>query len=91
MKYLELDLKGENFQVIEKDQLALIYGGDLGAALKYYRESAGLTERELALKMNITPAALSNYERNKRRPDLEFIKDISNQLHFSVDKLLENI
>ncbi|API71217.1 MULTISPECIES: helix-turn-helix domain-containing protein [Leuconostoc] len=79
------------YDIVETEQLQKIYGGDLGEALKYYRQAAGLTARELSRKMNITPAALSNYENNKRRPDLEFVRDVAHQLDLSIDTLLESM
>lgn len=42
------------YDIVETEQLQKIYGGDLGEALKYYRQAAGLTARELSRKMNIT-------------------------------------
>ncbi|KAA8369465.1 helix-turn-helix transcriptional regulator [Leuconostoc carnosum] len=91
MKDINKILDDWNCDGITLKKLALIHGGDLGATLKCYRQSAGLTARELARQMNITPATLSNYENNKRRPDLEFIRDVSQQLHFSADTLLKKI
>lgn len=91
MKNIKTILNNSHYDGITNEKLALIQGGDLGTALRQYRQTAGLTAHELALQMNITPATLSNYENNKRRPDLEFIRDISQQLDFSADSLLKKL
>ena len=39
--------------------------------LQYLREKAGMSQRELAAKLNLSSAAVSNYEKGVRVPDLQ--------------------
>lgn len=39
--------------------------------LQYLREKSGMSQRELAAKLNLSSAAVSNYEKGVRVPDLQ--------------------
>ena len=39
--------------------------------LKYYRESRGMSQKELAKALNLSPSTVSMYEVGKRTPDFE--------------------
>lgn len=56
--------------------------------LKYYRLKKGLTKRELAERLNISPMAISNYENGKRKPDMELIKKMAMVLGVRVSDFL---
>lgn len=45
--------------------------GTFGRRLKKARSAAGLTQRELGDKINVTAQAISQYEQDKRRPGFE--------------------
>jgi transcriptional regulator with XRE-family HTH domain len=59
-----------------------------GDILKELRLDAGLTQEDLALKLNITRAVLSKYELNINEPSLEFLSIVSDFFNVSVDYLL---
>ena len=42
----------------------------LGQVLKYQRETLGLTQRELALKLEVKPSHVAYLEKDRRRPSL---------------------
>lgn len=60
----------------------------LGKRLKQLRNSAGLTQKELANKMNISPSAVSMYEAGRRDPDTETLVKFSKFFNVTTDYLL---
>lgn len=60
----------------------------LGDNLKLLLEQHGMTQKELAHELDITPAALGNYIRNIREPDYNTLIRISDFFHVSIDFLL---
>ena len=48
----------------------------------------GLTQREIAKKLYITEAAVSQYLKGKRGGDLNFLENIKREIIASVDRLL---
>lgn len=61
----------------------------IGNQIKYYRELYKYTQTELAQKLGISFQALSNYENNRREPNIALIKKICNIFEISTDELLE--
>ena len=61
----------------------------IGKRIQRARESAGISQGELAAKMGLTQAALSNYELGKRRPSLSKLEDIANSLGKPLSYFLE--
>lgn len=57
--------------------------------LKELRKSQNLTLKELALRLEISYQALSNYENSNRQPDYETLIRIADFFNVSVDYLLE--
>lgn len=53
---------------------------NIGHALKEIRKGKGLTQKQLAGKINISNTYLSEIENNTRRPSIEVIKGISDAL-----------
>lgn len=60
----------------------------LGKRLKQLRNSAGLTQKELANKMNISSSAVSMYEAGRRDPDTETLVKFSKVFNVTTDYLL---
>ncbi|PBC87543.1 transcriptional regulator with XRE-family HTH domain [Caldicellulosiruptor bescii] len=56
--------------------------------LKELREEANLTQNELAEKLGIGRATLSNYELGVRKPDIDTLQKIANYFNVSSDYLL---
>lgn len=59
-----------------------------GERLIKARESIGFNQKQLAEKLGITPTRLNYWEKNKRQPDVEMIKKLSDVLHVSTDVLI---
>lgn len=59
----------------------------LGKQLKALRIKNGMTQEQLAEKLNTTKAAISRYERDQRQPRLEQISEIAQILGANPDEL----
>ncbi|MDL2310981.1 helix-turn-helix domain-containing protein [Peptostreptococcaceae bacterium OttesenSCG-928-C18] len=55
--------------------------------LKQLRNKKNLTQKDLAKELNITKAAISNYERGRRKPEYETLKKISDFFGVDIDYL----
>ena len=61
---------------------------DFGKKLKKLRTDAGLTQAELAKRMNITKAVVSYYELQERTPSPDVLIKIANIFRVTTDYLL---
>lgn len=61
---------------------------NIGKNIRRLRKSHGLTQLQLAKKINLTRQALSNYERGKRLPDIYELVVIADILHVTVDEIM---
>ncbi|MBR6916703.1 MAG: helix-turn-helix transcriptional regulator [Clostridia bacterium] len=61
----------------------------LGDRLKVVLRENNITQKGLAIKLNIAPTTLNGYISNKRQPDLETVKRIAETLGVTTDYLLE--
>lgn len=59
-----------------------------GKNLKYYRLRRGLSQTELASRVGIRSAAISNYEKGKRLPEMEMIQKLAEALQVKVADFL---
>ena len=62
----------------------------LGQKLKELRLSHGLTQTELAQKLNITQGAVGMYERGERNPDIQMLEKICDFFNVTTDYLLKS-
>lgn len=60
----------------------------LGERIKCLREQRGLTQEDMGNLLHLKRAAISHYERDFRRPDLETLTAIADTLETSTDYLL---
>jgi transcriptional regulator with XRE-family HTH domain len=60
----------------------------LADQIRYYREKNGLTQEELAKKINISRSMLSKWENGLSLPDVEAVIKLSDVFNVSVDTLL---
>lgn len=58
-----------------------------GERLKEYRSKEGLTQREMADKINLSAATLSSYENGSKNPSLSVVMDIAKTINVSLDWL----
>ena len=61
---------------------------DLGSRLKYIRQKRGITQKELASRVNKSISAISSYESNAQLPPLDVLEDIARTLNTSLDYLV---
>lgn len=59
----------------------------IGAKIRYYRNELGLTQDDLAKKLNTTKATISNYETGYRTPKQDNLFDLAKVLQVSIDDL----
>ncbi|WP_144459951.1 helix-turn-helix domain-containing protein [Bacillus pumilus] len=60
----------------------------LGKRITYLRKQAGLTQVELAKKLNVSRSALSQYELGTREPNYDLLIKIANFFEVTTDYLL---
>ena len=60
----------------------------LGLKLRKARKESGLTLREFAQRIGVTPACICNWEHGWRKPPLKFVKMISNALSLDANDLV---
>lgn len=56
--------------------------------IKYIRAQKGLSQEEFAENLNVSRSRISSYEGNRAMPPIQFIIDLSNYVHISIDTLL---
>ena len=62
----------------------------LGEKIKIRLKELGLTQKDLALQMNISPSTLSGYITGYRTPDINTIKLLANHLRVSPSYLVDS-
>lgn len=62
----------------------------IGNKLKQLRENKGINQTEISNMLNIKQASYSNYENNKREPDIKTIKALADFYNVTTDFLLEH-
>lgn len=61
----------------------------IGEKIKNARQSAGLTQAQIAEKLMVSRQAITKWESDKGMPDIENLKSISSLLNISIDYLLD--
>ena len=61
----------------------------IGEIIAYLRKEKGMTQNELAEKMNVTDKAVSKWERDLSCPDINTISKLADILDISVEELLK--
>jgi transcriptional regulator with XRE-family HTH domain len=61
---------------------------DIGMNIKRLRKSHGLTQVELAEKLNATQKVVTSYENNRRTPTLEKLEKLSEIFGVSIDEIV---
>ena len=59
-----------------------------GERIKYLREKNGFTQKDIATRLGVEPAAISKYELDMREPNIEAIKKLAILFNVSIDYLL---
>ena len=63
----------------------------VGQKIAFYRNISGLSQRGLAKKSKLTAPAISQYEKEKRTPDLKSFTTICKAFGVSMDKFMEDV
>ena len=63
----------------------------VGENIKKTRNKIGITQEELAEKINVTRQAVSNWENGKTEPDIETLTKIAQIFDISIDELVDGI
>ena len=63
----------------------------MGSRIAALRREAGLSQAELAKRLQISPSAMGMYEQGRREPSAEILVAISRELDVSTDYLLTGI
>ncbi|MFD2307784.1 helix-turn-helix domain-containing protein [Enterococcus termitis] len=61
---------------------------EIGKKIKELRQSKKMTQKALADILNVTPQAVSKWERNESYPDIEMLVKLSDYFNVSTDELL---
>ena len=56
--------------------------------LKHLRKERGLTQTELAERLNVSQSTIASWENGKRRPDLDFMPTLADFYGVSVDEIM---
>ena len=60
----------------------------IGKNLENILQKANIKQKELAKRINLTPAAINNYIKEKTEPNLKILIDIAKELNITTDELL---
>lgn len=60
----------------------------IGERLKILRNNRGLSQRDLARSLNVSPSTVAQYETGKRTPDADTLNALAQYFNVSVDYLL---
>lgn len=61
-----------------------------GENLRSLIEERNMTQKELAMQLNIAPSTMGSYVQNTREPDFATLKLLANYFDVSIDYLLDN-
>ncbi len=61
---------------------------NFGEQFRKIRKDRGLTQEQVASKLNVSRQAISNWENNKNLPDLEMVVELSIAFDLSLDQLI---
>lgn len=62
--------------------------GEFNEMLKQIRLKRGLSQKEVAEKLEITPASYNLYENGKRKPNIDMLKKIADFFNVDIDFLI---
>jgi len=83
--YLSAVAEGTEIPVPGAVTLAVLKGK---TTIRAWREYRGLTMRELARRIGMTPAYLSQIETDKRNPTVDTLRRIADELEIDIDQLI---
>lgn len=66
----------------------MIHPEQLGSRIADRRRARGLTQGQVAVRMGVSPQAVSKWERGLACPDLVFLDDLADLLGVGIEELL---
>lgn len=60
----------------------------VGKNIRYFREESGMSQEELAEKLNVTRQAVSSWELGKTEPDIETLHRIADALGVTIEEIV---
>ncbi|MGN0335155.1 MAG: helix-turn-helix domain-containing protein [Lachnospiraceae bacterium] len=63
---------------------------NFGKVFKYLRDYHGYSQKDVAACLNVSPQAYSNYENNKRTPDLNTMITLADFYRIDLDRLVHS-
>lgn len=57
----------------------------LGTKLKQLRKSRGLTQDDIAIKFKLSRGSISNWEKNRRKPNIKQLEELANFYNVTLD------
>lgn len=66
----------------------MIHPEELGSRIAARRRMLGLTQGQVAVRMGVSPQAVSKWERGLACPDLVFLDDLAELLNIGIEELL---
>ena len=73
---------------VNKEQYDMNEIRNFGQRISEYRKNKNMTQEEMAIRLGVTPQALSKWERGQSLPDVTLLADICQVLGVSADYLL---
>ena len=61
----------------------------LGKKIRFLRISRGMTQQQLAKKLNVSNCAISRYEKGRAEPELSTLDDLVHLFHVDYNSLLD--
>jgi transcriptional regulator with XRE-family HTH domain len=62
----------------------------VGRSIKFARVAAGITQKDLADRLDVTPNYLSLVENNKREPSISFLRNLAHEIALPLGLLFLN-
>lgn len=59
--------------------------------LKYARKNKGLTQREVAQKLNVVESCYANWEQGRTEPNIEMLRKLCVIFDLTADELLNDV
>ena len=75
-------------EILKKPQSEVFDIMRVGANISKLRKAAGITQSELADRLNVSFQAVSNWERGQSRPDIANLMELASLFDVSVDRIL---